>query len=181
MAKTGRNEPCPCGSGKKFKNCCAGKPSLVAPLVLPAVPLVVGAPLQPVAATPEQKPLTLQGEVEKIQKQAKEKRSVLWTQGVFVFFSTREGDGWVLDASAMDALQVASVGRPLEVEVAQTADSIEITWSHTFVIDKKFTVTDYRDKQQTTCAGYPATRIRELVAKVRDSLSPEMLASLHLS
>ncbi len=22
--KTGRNEPCPCGSGKKFKKCCAG-------------------------------------------------------------------------------------------------------------------------------------------------------------
>ena len=21
----GRNDPCPCGSGKKFKNCCAGK------------------------------------------------------------------------------------------------------------------------------------------------------------
>ena len=24
--KTGRNEPCPCGSGKKFKKCCEGKP-----------------------------------------------------------------------------------------------------------------------------------------------------------
>jgi len=23
-AKTGRNDPCPCGSGKKFKRCCAG-------------------------------------------------------------------------------------------------------------------------------------------------------------
>jgi len=23
--KTGRNEPCPCGSGKKYKNCC-GRP-----------------------------------------------------------------------------------------------------------------------------------------------------------
>ncbi len=23
--KTGRNEPCPCGSGKKFKQCCAKK------------------------------------------------------------------------------------------------------------------------------------------------------------
>ena len=23
--KTGRNEPCPCGSGKKFKQCCAPK------------------------------------------------------------------------------------------------------------------------------------------------------------
>jgi SEC-C motif-containing protein len=23
--KTGRNDPCPCGSGKKFKKCCLGK------------------------------------------------------------------------------------------------------------------------------------------------------------
>jgi preprotein translocase subunit SecA len=22
VPKVGRNEPCPCGSGKKFKNCC---------------------------------------------------------------------------------------------------------------------------------------------------------------
>lgn len=25
MAKIGRNEPCPCGTGKKYKHCCAGK------------------------------------------------------------------------------------------------------------------------------------------------------------
>ena len=25
MAKTGRNELCPCGSGKKFKRCCEAK------------------------------------------------------------------------------------------------------------------------------------------------------------
>lgn len=25
MAKTGRNEPCPCGSGKKYKKCCVSK------------------------------------------------------------------------------------------------------------------------------------------------------------
>lgn len=24
--KIGRNDPCPCGSGKKYKNCCIGKP-----------------------------------------------------------------------------------------------------------------------------------------------------------
>jgi hypothetical protein len=23
--RTGRNDPCPCGSGKKFKHCCASK------------------------------------------------------------------------------------------------------------------------------------------------------------
>lgn len=24
--KIGRNDPCPCGSGKKYKSCCFGKP-----------------------------------------------------------------------------------------------------------------------------------------------------------
>jgi tetratricopeptide (TPR) repeat protein len=32
MAKIGRNEPCPCGSGKKYKKCCeAAQITLVAP------------------------------------------------------------------------------------------------------------------------------------------------------
>ena len=25
MEKAGRNDPCPCGSGKKFKKCCEGQ------------------------------------------------------------------------------------------------------------------------------------------------------------
>jgi len=25
MAKTGRNDPCPCGSGRKYKRCCEAK------------------------------------------------------------------------------------------------------------------------------------------------------------
>jgi hypothetical protein len=25
MVKTGRNAPCPCGSGKKYKHCCIAK------------------------------------------------------------------------------------------------------------------------------------------------------------
>jgi hypothetical protein len=33
MAKLGRNEPCPCGSGKKYKRCCQG--ALVAQPLLP--------------------------------------------------------------------------------------------------------------------------------------------------
>lgn len=27
MEKAGRNDPCPCGSGKKFKKCCENKDS----------------------------------------------------------------------------------------------------------------------------------------------------------
>jgi hypothetical protein len=26
MKDVGRNDPCPCGSGKKYKNCCLNKP-----------------------------------------------------------------------------------------------------------------------------------------------------------
>ena len=28
MPKIGRNDPCPCGSGKKYKKCCLGKEML---------------------------------------------------------------------------------------------------------------------------------------------------------
>ncbi|MDL2269640.1 type I methionyl aminopeptidase [Desulfosarcina sp. OttesenSCG-928-A07] len=31
MGKISRNDPCPCGSGKKYKHCCLGKPSSSAP------------------------------------------------------------------------------------------------------------------------------------------------------
>src|SRR5688572_6625146 len=30
-----RNEPCPCGSGKKYKHCCAGKPRAGAEKLIP--------------------------------------------------------------------------------------------------------------------------------------------------
>jgi tetratricopeptide (TPR) repeat protein len=30
MAKVGRNDPCPCGSGKKYKRCCGADPSIAA-------------------------------------------------------------------------------------------------------------------------------------------------------
>ena len=169
MAKTGRNEPCPCGSGKKFKHCCYGKPAQGS--------LVPEAPLVPAE---QQGSPTLRGEVEKVQRQALARSEALWTMGVFVFFSTAEGDGWLLDASAMDALQVAAGGQPIPVDIVQTAEAIEITWSHTFVVEKHFTVTTYQDKLQTTYKSYPTGRISELVGAVRQSLSPELLSSLQV-
>ena len=46
MPRPGRNAPCPCGSGKKFKQCCASKkdrvsPALIAALVAVAVLVVI--------------------------------------------------------------------------------------------------------------------------------------------
>ncbi|MCK4934592.1 MAG: SEC-C domain-containing protein [Simkaniaceae bacterium] len=40
MDKVGRNDPCPCGSGKKFKKCCAMKTPIqkLADKITPAAP-----------------------------------------------------------------------------------------------------------------------------------------------
>ena len=39
MAKIGRNDPCPCGSGKKYKQCCLPKDQAAAPTVRAAQPV----------------------------------------------------------------------------------------------------------------------------------------------
>lgn len=41
--RVGRNETCPCGSGKKFKNCCEGKARSAMPKGLVAVFVVLAA------------------------------------------------------------------------------------------------------------------------------------------
>ena len=41
MSRTGRNDPCPCGSGKKFKHCHATKQDQWSPILLAA--LIVAA------------------------------------------------------------------------------------------------------------------------------------------
>jgi tetratricopeptide (TPR) repeat protein len=44
MAKFGRNDPCPCGSGKKYKKCCADLPKSVMPTREVAPPRVEEVP-----------------------------------------------------------------------------------------------------------------------------------------
>jgi SEC-C motif len=38
MAKAGRNDPCPCGSGKKYKRCCLEKDEATARALAAATP-----------------------------------------------------------------------------------------------------------------------------------------------
>ena len=63
MAKIGRNAPCPCGSGKKYKKCCLGKeeptwavPERDAPALPPSVP---PSTLAPRASSAEMSPYVL--------------------------------------------------------------------------------------------------------------------------
>ena len=55
MAKTGRNDPCPCGSGNKYKKCClakdeaAGREQLAAAIQPPASPPHLSSVAQEIA------------------------------------------------------------------------------------------------------------------------------------
>lgn len=164
MAKIGRNEPCPCGSGKKFKKCCLK---------------LADTPSQ---AVPEQKQqLSLRSEVEKIQKAAVERRNSLYPLGVFVFFSTDSGDGWLLEISEMDALQVARDGQALNVEITENSETIEVNWSHKFSMKNNvFHAEDYQNKESKSYPGYPGNRIAKAVAKTKAQFPQEMLEQVHV-
>jgi tetratricopeptide (TPR) repeat protein len=43
MAKTGRNDPCPCGSGQKYKRCCLVKDEAAAAAARPPPPVAAPA------------------------------------------------------------------------------------------------------------------------------------------
>ncbi|MFA6497819.1 MAG: SEC-C metal-binding domain-containing protein [Desulfurivibrionaceae bacterium] len=160
MAKIGRNDPCFCGSGKKFKKCCLGTGA--------------NAPARP--ALP-----SVKIEVEKIQESASAKKAAVLALGVFVLFSTTSGDAWLLEVTDMDAIQVARGGEKLAVQIEENPETIEINWTHKFSVkNKKFTLTSYKDKSEEVRDDYPGHTILSTVKKIRSRIPPELISSIHL-
>ena len=165
MAKIGRNQPCPCGSGKKYKHCC----------------LVTRQSAQPVSPM-EQIKISLGGEIEKIQAAAAEKQPLLRELGVFIFFSDQNGDAWVLEVTESDAVQVAGAGEPIAIELDENPELIEINWSHTFALrNKRFFLTAYADKQETELTRAPTQQINAAIKRIYKRYTPELLDQVHLA
>ena len=165
MAKIGRNNPCPCGSGKKYKKCC----------------LLTRSDSSAVQAAPP--PTTsVREEIGKLQKAAVNQETNLKTVGVFIFFSTPAGDAWLLEMTDMDAVIVARAGRKIEVEIEESPETIEISWSHQFEIkNKKFTTTSYADKTiEIHDNSYPSATINSAIRKIQKNFSNDLLESIHL-
>ncbi len=164
MSKIGRNQPCPCGSGKKYKHCCLVREQ-------------VGRSSSPMA----QMKISLMGEIEKIQRAAAETKVRLRELGVFIFFSMENGDAWVLEVSDGDAVQVAEAGQDMEPPVDENPETIEINWSHTFALkDRKLLLTDYADKTETELAGAPTQQISAAMRRIMKRYSPELLSQVHV-
>jgi len=165
MAKIGRNDACPCGSGKKFKRCCLGKQR------------------SETAAQSEmhKAQISLQNAINSIQETASKGIQEVHELGVFVLFSTTGGDAWLLEVTDSDALQVAANREILTVDLEENPDTIEIHWTHTFEIrNKQFVITAYKDKKVKEIADYPTHPILAAIKRIKKKYSPELLESVHM-
>ncbi|MCB2182791.1 MAG: SEC-C domain-containing protein [Desulfobulbaceae bacterium] len=163
--KIGRNEPCPCGSGLKYKKCCHGK-----------------VEFKPTQDQEQQQKITLASEIEKLQEIASRKEKLVKALGVFILLATENGDAWLLEITDMDAVQVAQNGEKIEVEMDENPETIEINWTHRFAIKKKqFVTTAYADDAVTTWEDYPAHSIFAAIKRIRKKFPKELLDSIHLN
>ncbi len=163
--KIGRNDMCPCGSGKKYKRCCMENP-------------VTGS----VGATGPGQPPSLKGEVARIQKAAAAGEAKLREFGVFVLFSTDQGDAWLLEVSESDLVQVAAKGEKIDVEIDENPQTIAISWTHTFAIrNRQFVLTSYTEKTETVWDAFSTHAVAAAVSRIRRRISPDLADTLHLS
>ncbi len=166
MAKIGRNDPCPCGSGLKYKKCCLPQEAEQRAVVAASA-----------GGNPEYRPVIRQG-VEMIQQAASEKRQEIGTLGVLLLFSTTAGDAWMLEITGGDALQLSDQGLPLQVGIEENPETTEVEWGHTYELRQgQFVVTSYQDKNEKIYEGYPVAELEKAVAAIRQGM-PEGLADM---
>ncbi len=165
MAKIGRNEKCPCRSGKKYKHCCAG----------------LAENARPQLSSDKKVELTLMNSILEIQKQAVQRRETNSELGVFFFYSTREGDAWVLEMTGCDCIQVARDGEALEPPIDENSETIEVNWSHMFDFrDRQLQFTAYSDKNVQLKPDAPSQEINAAIRRIRKKFSKEQLSKVHL-
>jgi hypothetical protein len=165
MGKIGRNEHCPCGSGKKFKHCCLPKEQ------------AGRAHANPEAAFK----ISLLSEIEAIVEVAVEKRQKVKELGVFILLATVEGDAWLLEITDSDAVQLARAGEVLEIPIDEHPETIEINWSHTFDLgNKEFELTAYSDKSKSVMSDYPAKEISASIKRIKKRFPSEVLSRVHV-
>ncbi len=162
MAKIGRNEKCPCRSGKKYKHCCAQGDQ---------------EKRQQQSAN-----ITLLSGVREIQTDAVNLQAMCRELGVFFFYSTVQGDAWLLEMTECDCVQVARLGVALEPPIDENSEIIEINYSHTFAFNnKQLEITAYSDKAVQVLADAPTRELSAAMRRIRKKFTDEQLQKVHLA
>lgn len=163
--KIGRNAVCPCGSGKKYKRCCAGKPTAKYKGDRPRAG----------------KPMTLGQTIAIVQKQAAKKKEMLLHIGAFLLYSDAHGDAWVLEITDSDCFQIASAGESLEVPLEEDDERMIMDWSHRFFFkNKALHITAHHGKKTRVLENAPSQQLFALRKKILKSISAELRDMVHL-
>lgn len=164
--KIGRNEACPCGSGRKYKHCCLRRGQ-------------IRQTAQQAESSPADK---LRDEIERIRQAAARREAVFRELGVFLFFSTAEGDAWLLEITESDAAQVARAGEPLDLTIEEGEQTIAINWTHTFrERDRQVLLTAYADQAETVLPDAPAQQIFAAIRRIRKRYDQALLDQVHMA
>lgn len=100
-------------------------------------------------------------EAEYIIENAQRGEAKVVTLGKLLFFSTTEGDAWVLDPEGNLALRLAEQGKPLPYRIMETATSFAVEWNIQYTLtDSSFAVQD-QDGKVTVFPTYPVQHIRD--------------------
>ena len=167
MGKIGRNDRCPCGSGQKYKHCCARRDE---------------AARQAKFTANQGAQVTLGGEVAKMQEQARLKIAAVRELGVFFLFATATGDAWLLEMTDCDAIQIAAAGQIIDPQIEESSETIAVNWTHTFAVqDRKLTLTAYADKAILDIADAPSQAVAAALRRLRRHFSKEQLRQVHLA
>jgi len=165
MAKIGRNEKCPCGSGRKYKHCCARNPQVEKRLATPE----------------EQMKISLMAAVADICRAAEEGETILKELGVFVLVATSAGDGWLFEVTQSDCVQLARAKEVLPVPIDENQKTIEIEWSHTFeIVNKEIWLKSYRDRSNAKLEDFPVKELSASIRRIRKKIPVEMLKEIHI-
>ncbi|MFH0938773.1 MAG: hypothetical protein V1899_05790 [Planctomycetota bacterium] len=81
-----------------------------------------------------------------------------------VFFSTENGDAWMLDPQDQLALCLARDGIRQDYVIVETASNFHIAWDAQYNIDGDMFVVVTRDGQMRSIFGYPTKEINKLLA-----------------
>lgn len=167
--KLGRNDKCPCGSGKKYKRCCANKAKGTE-----------GSKPSPKDQKDEK--VTLKGAIEVVQSFATKKKETLQELGVFLFYADKVGDAWLLEITDSDCIQIASRGKLLEVPLEENDETIVVDWSHNFAFkNKQLQITAYKGKEQRILENAPSQQLFAAEKRILRRFSAEMLDQVHIS
>lgn len=120
----------------------------------------------------DMKDFSLRKEIDSIVKGASRGEGRIVTVGALVFFSTSDGDAWVLDAEDNLALCLMRSFERCEMEIQESAQNFSIRWDSTCAIEKGCFVVASQAGKATAYPGYPVSDLERAIQRARKAVRP---------